>query len=71
MDVLHFLDSIWGQGVPLYYWDGKEMNPYIGLYHNENLGGWMVAMRNIKKDKSEAIIDEAANKIRSKMKRVG
>ena len=71
MDVLHFLDSIWGKGVPLYYWDGKEMNPYIGLYHNENLGGWMVAMRNIKRDKSEAIIDEAANKIRSKMKRVG
>jgi hypothetical protein len=70
-DVLNFLDSVWGKGVPLYYWDGKELNPYIGLYHNDNLSGWMVAMRNIKKAKSEAIIDEAANKIRGKMKRVG
>jgi hypothetical protein len=47
------------------------MNPYIGLYHNDNLAGWMLAMRNIKKAKSEAIVDEAANKIRSKMKKVG
>ena len=22
-----FLDSIWTKGVPLYYWDGKELNP--------------------------------------------
>ena len=27
MDVLKFLDSIWTKGVPLYYWDGKELNP--------------------------------------------
>jgi ABC-type glycerol-3-phosphate transport system substrate-binding protein len=70
-DVLNFLDSVWGKGVPLYYWDGKELNPYIGLYHNDNLSGWMVAMRNIKKAKPEAIVEEAANKIRGKMKRVG
>ncbi len=69
MDVLNFLDSIWGKGVPIYYWDGKEMNPYVGLYHNENLSGWMVAMRNIKNTKAEAVVDEAANQIRKKMKR--
>jgi multiple sugar transport system substrate-binding protein len=71
MDVLNFLDSVWGKGVPLYYWDGKEMNPLIGLYHNENLAGWMLAMRNIKGMKSEEVIDEAANQVRKKMKKVG
>ncbi len=69
MDVLNFLDSLWGKGVPLYYWDGKELNPFIGLYHNDNLGGWMVAMRNIKGMKSEAVIDEAANQIRKKIQK--
>jgi len=71
MDVLNFLDSMWGKGVPLYYWDGKELNPFIGLYHNDNLGGWMVAMRNIKEMKPEAVIDEAADKIRKKMRKMG
>ncbi len=71
MDVLHFLDSIWGKGVTLYYWDGKEMNPLTGLYHNDNLAGWMLAMRNIKGMKAEAIVDEAANTIRKRMKKVG
>ena len=54
MDVLKFLDSVWTKGVPLYYWDGKELNPYIGLFHNENLAGWMLAARNIKGMKSDA-----------------
>ncbi len=71
MDVLTFLDSIWGKGVPLYYWDGKELNQHIGLYHNENLGGWMLAMRNIKGMKSEAVVDEAAGQVRKKMRRAG
>jgi multiple sugar transport system substrate-binding protein len=71
MDVLTFLDSIWGKGVPLYYWDGKELNQHIGLYHNENLAGWMLAMRNIKGMKSEAVVDEAAGQVRKKMRRSG
>lgn len=71
MDVLSFLDSIWGKGVPLYYWDGKELNPYIGLFHNENLAGWTLAMRNIKGMKADAIVDEAANQVRKKMRRAG
>lgn len=71
MDVLNFLDSIWGKGVPLYYWDGKELNQHIGLYHNENLAGWMLAARNIKGMKSEAVVDEAAGQVRKKMRRVG
>ncbi len=71
MDVLHFLDSIWGKGMTLYYWDGKEMNPLTGLYHNDNLAGWMLAMRNIKGMKAEAVIDEAANTVRKRMKKVG
>ena len=70
MDVLNFLDSVWGKGMPIYYWDGKEMNPYVGLFHNDNLSGWMIAMRNIKNMKAEAVVDEAANQIRKKMKRV-
>jgi multiple sugar transport system substrate-binding protein len=71
MDVLNFLDSIWGKGVPLYYWDGKELNQHIGLYHNENLAGWMLAARNIKGMKSEAVVDEAAAQVRKKMRRAG
>jgi len=71
MDVLNFLDSIWGKGVPLYYWDGKELNQHIGLYHNENLAGWMLAARNIKGMKSEAVVDEAAGQVRKKMRRAG
>jgi multiple sugar transport system substrate-binding protein len=71
MDVLNFLDSIWGKGVPLYYWDGKELNQHIGLYHNENLAGWMLAMRNIKGMKAEAVVDEAAGQVRKKMRRAG
>ncbi len=69
MDVLNFLDSIWGKGVPLYYWDGKELNQHIGLYHNENLAGWMLAARNIKGMKAEAVVDEAAGQVRKKMRR--
>jgi multiple sugar transport system substrate-binding protein len=71
MDVLHFLDAVWGKGVALYYWDGKEMNPLTGLYHNENLAGRMVAMRNLKDMKAEAVIDEVAAQLRSKVKKVG
>jgi hypothetical protein len=71
MDVLTFLDSIWGQGVPLYYWDGKELNPYIGLFHNENLAGLLLAQRNIKGMKSDAIVAEAADQVRRKMRRAG
>ena len=57
--------------MPLHYWDGKELNPYIGLYHNENLAGLMLAMRNIKGMKSDAVVDEAASQVRKKMRRVG
>ena len=68
MDVLNFIDSIWGKGVPGYYWDGPVLNPLTGLYQNANLGGWMLAMRNIKKVKSAEIIDQAAENIRKKLK---
>jgi multiple sugar transport system substrate-binding protein len=71
MDVVNFLDSVWGKGVPLYYWDGKELNPHIGLFHNENLAGWMLAMRNIKGMKADAVVDEAAAQVRKKMRRTG
>ena len=71
MDVLKFLDSVWTKGVPLYYWDGKELNQHIGLSHNENLAGWMLAMRNIKGMKSDAVVDEAAAQVRKKMRRAG
>jgi hypothetical protein len=69
MDVLKFLDSVWTKGVPLYYWDGKELNQHIGLFHNENLAGWMLAARNIKGMKSEQVVDEAAAQVRKKMRR--
>ncbi len=68
MDVLNFLDSVWGKGVPGYYWDGSELNPLTGLYQNSNLGGWMLAMRNIKKIDSGEIVDQAAEQIRKKIK---
>jgi hypothetical protein len=71
MDVLKFLDASWGKGVPLYYWDGKELNPHIGLYHNENLAGLMLAMRNIKGTKADAVVDFAADQVRKKMRRAG
>ena len=45
MDVLEFLDSIWGNGVPTYYWDGPELNPYVGLFENDSLGGWKPHVR--------------------------
>ena len=48
-----------------------ELNPYIGLFHNENLAGWMLAARNIKGMKSEQVVDEAAGQVRKKMRRVG
>jgi len=66
MDVLNFIDSIWGKGKPSYYWDGDKLNPYVGLYENENLGGWMLAERNIAGRDSKSIIQEAAAKIRKK-----
>lgn len=68
MDVLHFLDSIWGKGIPPYYWDGPELNPLTGICENANLGGWMLAMRNIKKVSSEEIVEQAAEIIRKKIK---
>ncbi|MEX2221152.1 MAG: extracellular solute-binding protein [Candidatus Rokuibacteriota bacterium] len=71
MDVLKFLDSVWTKGVPLYYWDGKELNQHIGLFHNENLAGWMLAARNIKGMKSDQVVDEAAAQVRKKMRRAG
>ncbi len=67
MDVLRFLDSIWGDGIPGYYWDGPVLNPLTGLYQNDSLGGWMLAERNIRGTKSEGIIDQAANTIREKL----
>jgi ABC-type glycerol-3-phosphate transport system substrate-binding protein len=66
MDVLEFLDSIWGKGVPTYYADGPELNPYVGLFENESLGGWMLAERNIRGRPAEEIVVEAAETIREK-----
>jgi len=70
MDVLHFLDSIWGDGVPDYYWDGPKLNPLTGLYSNDNLGGWMIAARNIQGLEASEVVDRAADQIRRKMKRM-
>lgn len=67
MDVLEFLDSIWGKGRAPYYWDGDKLNPYVGVYQNDNLGGWMLAARNIGKQDAENVVREAAEQIRSKM----
>lgn len=66
MDVLEFLDSVWGKGVPPYYWDGPELNPLYGLYTNASLGGWMLAERNIRGRASAEIVADAANQIREK-----
>ena len=66
MDVLEFLDSIWGNGVPTYYWDGPELNPYVGLFENDSLGGWMLAERNIRGRAADEIVAEAAETIREK-----
>jgi len=68
MDVLHFLDSIWGKGSPPYYWDGPILNPLAGICEDINLGGWMLALRNIKKVKSEEIVEQAAETLRKKIK---
>lgn len=66
MDVLEFLDSVWGKGVAPYYWDGPELNPQYGLYTNQSLGGWMLAERNIRGRGAEEIVMEAAENIREK-----
>lgn len=67
MDVLEFLDSIWGKGTPPYYWDGPQLNPYVGTYQNDSLGGWMLAERNIRGRGAEEIVKEAAETIREKV----
>jgi multiple sugar transport system substrate-binding protein len=67
MDVLEFIDSIWGQGRAPYYWDGDKLNPYVGLYENDNLGGWMLAARNIGGQDAESVVHEAADQIRKKI----
>lgn len=66
MDVLEFIDSVWGKGAPPYYWDGAEVNPFYGIFHNQSLGGWMVAERNIRKRDSREIVQQAAEIIRKK-----
>lgn len=66
MDVLEFLDSIWGLGRAPYYWDGDKLNPDVGLYQNDNLGGWMLAARNIAGRSSQDVVREAAETIRKK-----
>jgi hypothetical protein len=67
MDVLEFIDSIWGKGRAPYYWDGDKLNPHVGLYQNDNLGGWMLAARNIGGQDAESVVREAAETIRTKM----
>lgn len=67
MDVLEFIDSIWGKGRAPYYWDGDTLNPHVGLYQNDDLGGWMLAARNIGGQDAESIVREAAETIRTKM----
>jgi len=66
MDVLEFLDSVWGLGRAPYYWDGDKLNPFVGIYQNDNIGGWMLAARNIGKQDAESIVKEAADQIRKK-----
>jgi ABC-type glycerol-3-phosphate transport system substrate-binding protein len=66
MDVLEFIDSIWGKGRAPYYWDGDKLNPFVGLYENDNVGGWMLAQRNIGGRDSAGIVQEAAEMIRTK-----
>ena len=67
MDVLEFIDSIWGKGRAPYYWDGDKLNPYVGLYENDNIGGWMLAQRNIGGRDAEGVVKEAAETIRGKL----
>lgn len=67
MDVLEYIDSIWGKGRAPYYWDGDKLNQNVGLYQNDNLGGWMLAARNIGKQDAESVVREAAEQIRTKM----
>lgn len=67
MDVLEFLDSIWGKGTPPYYWDGPKLNPLVGLYQNANRGGRMLAERNIRGTDSETVVRETAEWIRNKV----
>lgn len=66
MDVLKFIDSIWEKGKPSYLWDGSKINPYVGLYESDNLGGWMLAERNIRGRDAKSVIQEAAEKVRQK-----
>lgn len=66
MDVLEFIDSIWGQGRAPYYWDGDKLNRFVGLYQNDNLGGWMLAAHNIGQQDAESVVKEAAEVIRTK-----
>ena len=56
-----------GKGVPPYYWDGDELNPFYGLYSNDNLGGWMLAERNIRGRDATDVVQEAAERIREEM----
>lgn len=67
MDVLEFLDSVWGKGRAPYYWDGDKLNKYVGVYQNDNLGGWMLASMNIGGKSPEEVVQEAAATIREKM----
>ena len=67
MDVLEFIDSVWGKGTPPYYWDGPELNPLVGLYQNANRGGRMLAERNIRGTDSETIVRETAEWIRERV----
>ena len=66
MDVLNFINSIWGKGKASYYWDGDKLNPYVGLYENDNIGGWMLAQRNIAGRDLKDVIQEAAATLRKK-----
>lgn len=66
MDVLEFLDSVWGKGTAPYYWDGPQLNPLVGLYQNENSGGRMLAEINLGGKAAEAAVKETAEWIRQK-----
>ena len=65
-DVLEFIDAVWGKGRAPYYWDGDKLNRFVGIYQNDNIGGWMLAQRNIGGRDSESVIKEAAELIRTK-----
>jgi multiple sugar transport system substrate-binding protein len=70
-DVLALLNDMWGQGVPDYYADGPEINPLVGLYSTDNLGGLMLALHNVQKMSAGDAIDQVAEQVRKKMKRQG